>query len=248
MLKTKLILVIGVPGARMDFVAGWLSLLPNFVNMNWGVDPVTGQSYGDMRFAKMLDYGESFDKIWPKQFQLSANADLYITGTGHGHRNNLNNLQDKIANESVKPIIIDTSGPDINTKKLKWEFIVKTYLSQNKISYHQAFKKNAWLIDALINNSPEQIDNKDRIATVDELLRNPIGNAFSTSIHCAGAINLDYNQVFQPSGSQYLCDQLGITVNDRYHQHWNYVLPLSDSPYALTVWGHDWQYKDYFTD
>lgn len=248
MLKTKLILVVGVPGARMDFVAGWLSLLPNFVNMNWGLDPVTRQSYGDMRFAKMLDYGQSFDDVWPGQFQLSAAADLYITGTGHG--TNLSQLQDKMASGQVKTVIINTSGPDVNVKKIKWEFIVKTYLSQNKVSYHQAYRKNTWMIDDLIDKLPEHVNNKDRVAKVEELLRNPMGDTFTAQTSCPGAINLDYNLVFQPNGSRYLCDQLelGISSNSPYHDHWNHMLPLADTPSEVDVWERIWRYNNYFTD
>jgi hypothetical protein len=246
MLKTKLVLVVGAPGARMDFVAGWLSLLPNFVNMNWGLDPITHQSYGDMRFAKMLDYGESFDDIWPGQFQLSADTNLYITGTGHG--GNLNKLQDKMAAGLVKTVIINTSSPTVNVKKIKWEFVIKTYLSQNKVSYHQAYRKNVWLIDGLIDKLPKDITNNDRISKVDELLKNSIGDAFISQIHCPEAINIDYNLLFQSNGSQYLCDQLAVAADAPYHQHWNAMLPLAESPSELNVWGHLWRYKDYFTD
>jgi hypothetical protein len=232
----------------MDFVAGWLSLLPNFVNMNWGIDPVTHQSYGDMRFAKMLDYNESFDDVWPKQFQLSADTNLYVTGTGHG--TDLHKLQDKIASGLVKTVIINTSGPNVNVKKIKWEFIVKTYLSQNKVSYHQAFRKNTWMVDDLIDKLPEHVTNKDRVAKVDELLKNPIGDTFTAQTRCPGAINVDYDLLFQPNGSQYLCNQLEIGVADNalHHRHWDYLLPLADSPHELDVWERMWRYRDYFTD
>ena len=42
----KCILITGSPGTKYDFVAGWLSTLPLFMNNFWHIDPVTGKSYG----------------------------------------------------------------------------------------------------------------------------------------------------------------------------------------------------------
>jgi hypothetical protein len=239
-------LVIGAGGGRMDFVAGWLSLLPGFIDVNWGIDPITHQSYGDMRFAKLLDQGKSLEDVWPKQFQLSADANLYLVGTGHGHC--LTTLEEKINADLVKLVVINTTGSDINVNKLKWEFIVKTYLSEYKISYYRAVNRAKWLIDTMIEKDSGHITVDDRISAVDLLLKNLGGLAYKTQAHHPSAVDVDYNQLFQLDGSRYLCDQLGMTVNDSYHQHWNHVLPLADSPDTLTAWGHVWRYKDYFTD
>lgn len=246
MVKAKLMLVIGPGGGRMDFVAGWLSLLPNFVNMNWGIDPVTHQSYGDMRFAKELDYGKDFKSVWPRQFELSADSNLYLTGTGHG--NYLDNIQDKINSGSVKVISINTNGSDVNINKIKWEFIVKTYLSQYKISYHRAVKRSAWLIDNTVEKLPEHVTNEDRIAAVAALLKTSSIDSYKYQNYSSDVTEVNYNELFQSGGSRYLCKQLDLTVDDPYHQYWDFVIPSADSPKELVVWGHTWRYEDYFTD
>lgn len=246
MVKAKLMLVVGPGGGRMDFVAGWLSLLPNFVNVNWGIDPVTHQSYGDMRFAKELDYGKNFESVWPRQFQLSADTDLYLVGTGHG--SSLDQLQDKINSKSAKVVSINTAGPRINGNKIKWEFIVKTYLSYYKISYYQAVKRSKWLIDETIDKLPEHVIDKDRIAAVDALLKTPVGNSYKYQNQSPSVTEVDYDQLFCPGGSRHLCERLEMPVDDAYHQHWNFIVPLADAPKELTIWGHTWRYEDYFTD
>jgi hypothetical protein len=245
MLKAKLMLVVGPGGARMDFVAGWLSLLPNFVNMNWGVDPVTGRSYGDMRFAKMLDHDQSFDDVWPGQFRLSTDTDLYITGTGHGY--NLDELQDKIDAGLIKVLTITCKDPTTNFKKIAWDFFVKTHLSQDKCFYYRAIK-SSWAIDRLLVDQINQPTDQDRIRVADVILKNiKVSNLLNNTQH-PDSTAIEYNLLFQPGGSQYLCNCLGIKVDYAYHQYWDCVLPFSDSPHELSVWGHTWRYKDYFTD
>jgi hypothetical protein len=242
MLKTKLMLVSSFPGGRADFIAGWLGLLPNFVDSGWCIDPVTGQSYGNMRFTKMLDKGKSFEDIWLKQFELSADADLYVTGSCHGFQ--LESLKNEINAGSVKIVSVTISDLATDFKKLKWDFVVKTYLSQNKVSHYRAIKSNTWNIDQNINKSSSDITANDRIAAVDQLLKNPV-SALQYCPEIIGATTVEYNLLFQPNGSQYLCKQLGINVDDAYHQYWNHMLLIADSPDVLNVWGHTWRKEDY---
>jgi hypothetical protein len=235
-------LVSSVPGGRSDFIAGWLGLLPNFIDSGWCIDPVTGQSYGNMRFTKMLDKGKSFNDVWLKQFKLSADADLCITGSCHGF--SLNSLKDEISAGSINVISVTMTDSTTDFKKLKWDFVVKTYLSQNKVSHYYATNNNTWMIDQTIDKSPGEITASDRIEAVDKLLKTPISNVY----YCpdiSGAINVEYNLLFQPNGSQYLCDQLGINVDNAYHRYWNHMLLIADSPDVLNVWGHTWRREDY---
>ena len=51
-IKVKSLLVIGPGGARMDFVAGWLGKLPNFIDVNWTINPVTGHSTSGANIKK----------------------------------------------------------------------------------------------------------------------------------------------------------------------------------------------------
>jgi hypothetical protein len=137
--------------------------------------------------------------------------------------------------------------PTTNLKRIKWEHVVKTFLSTNKLSYTPVPGRKKWLIDSVINKPKDQITNEDRIVAVDQQLKIPVkyghpGNSAN------GATNIEYNLLFQVDGSRLLCRELGIDVIDCYHQYWNSMLPLIDSPDTLTVWGHTWNYNDYFTD
>ena len=75
----KVILVAGSGGARMDFVAGWLGILPQFLDGEWRIDPLTGLSHGFMMYTKLLDYGtiDSFSNFFKEFFSINPAADLY---------------------------------------------------------------------------------------------------------------------------------------------------------------------------
>ena len=245
MLKTKLMLVVGTGGARLDFVAGWLGLLPNFIDTSWCIDPITGQSYGNMRFTKMLDRGQFIENVWPKQFVLSADADLYIAGTGHGL--NPSAIQDKIASGEITLLSINITNPNFDFKKIRWNFLVKTYLSRMRPSYYNPSKRNQWLIDLEINKPHNEITNEDRIATLDAQLRQPVGNIFYGP-PCPGAIEVEYDMLFQIGGSEYLCEKLGFNADPAHHCYWNHMLPITEAPNTLKVWDHVWCKDNYFTN
>lgn len=240
MLKVKLLLISGGPGYRVDFVAGWLGTLPNFLDNHWCIDPATGQSYGHMRFTKMLDKGMSFDAIWRKRLELSPEAEWCVAGSFHGYDTQI--IQDKIQTGAVDVVSI-VSSDKTDFDKISWEFYVKTYLSRNKISHLDPYTNKQWLIDQQISKPLNEITAQDRINAVDTLLQKP-ERFVSTPL--AGSKKVEFDLLFCKGGSKYLCDILQLDADNCYHKHWDYMLSLSDSPDTLEVWGHAWCRKDYF--
>ena len=240
----KIILIAGSGGARMDFVAGWLGILPQFLDGEWRIDPLTGLSHGFMMYTKLLDHLEinSFPDFFKEFFTINPAAELCYAGSLHGHKPK--NIQDAIDSKHAELLLIDTSTA--HPSHLGWEFIVKTYLAQLKTRY--AFETNTtWQIDRTINKL--DITNLDRIRTVKQHLHNikkgqPYINSTPALIPHK---KVDYNLLFQPGGSKYLCNTLCLSdVNERYHNFWDCQLPLSISPDSLVVWGESWNKADYF--
>ena len=242
----KVILVAGAGGARMDFVAGWLSTLPLFLDTTWRIDPQTGLSHGSMMFTKMLDYGKivNFSDFFKEFFIINPAADLYYAGTLHGYKPE--NIQNAIESGQAELVSIDTSS--VSTDHLAWEFVVKTYFPQFRT--RGAIETNmTWQqIDRSIKKS--EITNQDRIALVEQQLQSLKNQPLARP----GDIQLPhktvaYNLLFQPGGSKYLCKTLNLpAIDSRYHAAWDCYLPLTVSPTSLVVWGRTWNKADYFNE
>jgi hypothetical protein len=251
----KVILEAGGCGARMDFVAGWLGTLPQFLDNEWHMDPLTGQSYGFMRHTKMLDVKkiDSFSNLFRGHFIIDPAAELCYAGSLHANRPD--NILDAVNSGQAELLIIDTSAELVSN--IYWEGIVKTFLSQLRTRQAINIWDRPWQIDQTIKNAwvipninDVGITNSDRIALVKQQLHKEM------TIHCTSTPvpdmphkKVDYNLLFQPGGSKYLCNTLGLPdVNERYHNFWDQQLPLSKSPDSLVVWGETWNKADYFND
>ena len=251
----KVILVAGESGARMDFVAGWLGTLPQFLDNEWHIDPLTGQSYGFMRHSKMLDHKkfDRFSDLFEEHFTLNPAADLWYAGALHV--NMPENILSAVNSGQAELLIIDTSA--VCFSHIHWERTVKTYLSQ--LRTREAFNRwrRTWQVDGRIikySTTPDSdnsgVTNLDRIALVKEYLLRGINRLYGCMPPLALPIphkKADYNLLFQSGGSRYLCNILGLPeVSERYHNFWNCQLPLATSPDSLVVWGETWNKSDYF--
>jgi hypothetical protein len=199
-----------------------------------------------MRYTKLLDYGtiDSFSNFFKEFFTINPAADLYYAGSMHGHQ--VGNFLSAINTNQAELLVVDTST--VSPAHVRWEFIVKTYLSQLRTRY--AFETNTtWQIDRSINKTG--ITNADRITLVEQHLQNIKNQPYNTS-----PINglpphkkLNYNLLFQLGGSKYLCDILNLPeVDKQYHTFWDSQLVPATSPDSLTVWGRTWNKADYFSD
>jgi len=238
-----LYLCTGIGGARHGFLAGWLGTLPNFIDNQWRIDLETGHSDGYMNIAKDIECGMSFSQFLNnRSFVLSDTADLLLAGQLHGHA--LIPYQDSIDYRYVKILNVDVTRAD--PSQIQWDFLVKTYLRKDRAKHN--YEKNAvqWNIDKSINQSV--ITDLDRVDKFKQLATkmaqsNPYDPMLDSPLKF---INLDYEQLFQIGGSQYLCEQLNITVGTKYHHYWNQQLPWAQSPDILHVWNTVWNKSDFF--
>jgi hypothetical protein len=239
----KVTLVSGPGGSRIDFVSGWLGTLPLFVDNEWGLDPLSGASYGQMRFTKGLDYknSESFSDFCKNNFIINPKLDVGYVGSLHGFR--LDHIKNSIVAGHVELIFIDVSTARYGL--VPWEFIVKTYLTKVRTNYAYSIKTN-WLIDYQIDKSA--ITDQDRACAVKNMLRDLKHQPSRTPPEIPHKL-IEYNLLFQVGGSRYLCAMLNLpAVDERYHTFWDYQLPLSTSPDSLVVWGETWNKADYFNN
>ena len=242
-MNVRLYLCTGVGGARHGFVAGWLGTLPNVIDNQWRLDPVTGHANGCMNTTMAINSSMSFlDFLSDRSLVLDATSDLWLAGQLHGHA--LIPYHHEIDYKCVRILNVDVTN--VAATQIHWEFLVKTYLRKDRSKHNYDKNDRLWNIDELINQPV--ITDQDRIAKfkqlASELAQSRVDDAILHSP--LKFINLDYAKLFQLGGSQYLCEQLGIAVDDRHHRYWNQMLPLAESPETLTVWNTQWQRSDFF--
>ena len=239
--QIKVLLGIGVGGARMDFVAGWLGLLDNFLNNHWSIDINTGCSAGDQWSLKPLDSGFPLTEILnTKKLVLSNTSRLTWAGSGHGV--GLDKLLPQINDNSVQILHIDTANTRYKNR-IAWEFHVKTYMKQDRDKMVYFGGKPVWNIDKIIGAT--NITNTDRANYLIESFQryHPSLDKTVTVPH----LNIHYDDIFVPGGSKILCQTLAIDAPERYHQYWDDMLNYALSPAELTVWDHLWRYSDYYS-
>ena len=252
MIPIKLKLVTGLGGSRMDFVAGWLGTLPGWINNQWQVDPVTGQSNGYMRFTKAIDSMQTdlTTLLADHQLQLSQNNQYNWAGACHGFGVKRNNLLPFIEEGTVELLNIVVEPKYLN--EIVWNFIVKTFLYQERDLFNLLNYNSPWLIDRRI-----KIDQPDAVITDQyrcKFLHNMIAGSIE-SITKETRLNFSeqgisstiilYSEIIKDSGSEYLENLLGLEVHKPHHRLWKNMLPLSFSPDTMPAWGHTWKRADY---
>ena len=167
--------------------------------------------------------------------------DLGYVGSLHGFR--LDHIKHGIVAGHVELIFIDVSTARYGL--VPWEFIVKTYLTKVRTSYAYSIKTN-WLIDYQIDKSA--VTDQDRVCAVKTMLRDLKNQPSRTPPEIPHTL-VEYNLLFQPGGSKYLCNALHLPkVDERYHNFWDCQLLLATSPDSIVVWGETWNKADYFND
>jgi hypothetical protein len=241
-LPIKSVLVTGPGGCRMDFVAGWLGTLPGFIDNEWKIDPITGRSSGDMLHTKILDSviddGVTFEYFLESQFNLTLSTDtnMVYASTCHGYR--LNQQLSTCDKNLVKVIQIVPSEKYYD--KIKWEFIAKTFLSlPEKITI---FKKETPLpIDRLLSSLQLELTNKNRI---DQILFRANNIGVEKVNYDFDFLPVPYEMLLCKDGSKYITDTLNISVHDRYHEFWNAMLPMINTPDEIYRYGYLWKKPD----
>lgn len=245
MIKVRFKLILAGGGARGDFVAGWTGLLPNVINNWWSVDPVTGRSNGSFD-TRPLETSGSFEQLFiEKNLILDPNSNLIYVGPMHGYRLELSTISRLCATGAVDVYYIDISNVDYST--IRWEFIVKTYLiHRNTIANMQ--QHSEWLIDQEIKMPYTDITDNHRIDAVKQQLNNRpyyIKKLEDKFLNNKNVTVLDYQSLFQPGGSSYLCDKMGLSADSTLHKFWDTMLPIAKSPESINVWGYQWNKQDF---
>jgi len=247
MTPIQLIFICGTGGARADFVAGWLGLQSNFVNNYWNIDPATGVSIGHMGNLRLVKNVESLDSALNNfGFELTNRGDMHWAVACHNSVFQDNSLIPLVAQEKILVLDIDTASADVS--KIKWEFVVKTYLSKRR-EIHNCRNCDFWEIDKIINK--ENITNDDRIAqvksTLVQLNQNTNWSKWSNFLNEElNPLKIEYSKLFCQGGSKYLTSILKLDVDIIYHNYWDSMLEYADSPIELNVWGHVWAKQNYF--
>lgn len=245
----KITMVSGQPGSRTDFAAGWLGTLPGFIDNMWYIDPETGQSNGRMRMTKQFRPGTDIDHVISNHgYKLSQQSNLTFAGAWHPWENRkLEKLDLYIDSGLINLCHIDVEPECI--AKVFWENGVKTGLSSWTWRLGQSELPLQWGVDQIILRDKivekiEDITDQQRIHFFETQMMKK--NNFPRPApllypHCV----LSYKELFQPGGSYYLCNKLGITAGQRYHEYWDAMLSVADSPTELTVWGRTWRQQDW---
>jgi hypothetical protein len=234
MQQVKCYLVTGNPGARGDFLAGWLGTLPNFVNSNWAINPRTGISSGSQRITKILDKNLNLTLqqcLEQHDIVLSADANLAFAGSVHGFAfGRIGNKQLPWRNYKKIFQILYIQVPDhdldlMNT--IRWEHFCKNYFSME-------FNWAEITGDATVDVA--------ELAAAEFSKFHELAN-----FRVPRSTIVEYTKLFVPGGSRYLCETLNIIANDNNHQAWDLALLKAISPYEITCFGKTWTKADYIS-
>ena len=222
MIDAKVWLVTGPGGSRIDFIAGWLGSLPNFISTRWSIHPSTGASSGEMHDTKQLDddMGVSIAH-YLSEYRINLTSDSQYTYAGSCHGYALDSLIDEV-DDSVKVFYINPE-PEYY-EKVRWEFFVKTWLTP--------------IITRDETPTPAHAELMDRASRMSIL---PVSVPYTRP-----RIILSYGKLFSVGGSKYLCEVAGIDVEEKYHRYYDAMLSVADSPDEITVNGSLWKRSDYF--
>ena len=244
MTNVRLQLIIGQGGTRLDYVSGWLSTLPGYIDNEWNFDSVTGQSKGYQQLVKALDYDTLDDVLSRNDLTLNKHNSIIWAGGCHGHQ--IDKYIQHIQDGSISVAVIDVTEEDLI--KITWERIVKTWCHQHRGFGVLKGYQRKWHID---DYHERVLSNQERIEFVEKLLyANPSNDPGIIKYNYDFPhVKLNYNELFKPSGSHTLCKLLGInSATNRHHLHWDSCLPLADSPTEISVWNHTFIKDNYFAE
>ena len=161
MTPIKLVIVAGIGGARADFVAGWLGLLPMFVNSRWTLDPETGVSYGFQGNCRAIDQQQSISQVLSSQgCTLDQNAKFTWAVACHGYDLKPENYLPHIDQGTIKFVSINTKGVD--PKIIHWEDLNNVVLKDGILTLDfQSNKVLQFETDELDDEDEEEVTEEE---------------------------------------------------------------------------------------
>jgi hypothetical protein len=244
MIGVQLILTVGIPGSRLDFVSGWLGTLPEFVDAQWYLDPKTGRSFtnaNSLRLVDNIDYGiETLSRVLSfEDFELNSKSTIKLSQGCHARTLSTKFKPDDIP--AIKVVRIDTDGAD--RKKIFWEYLVKTYMSQQR--WPQAFQDSQINhVDKLLRDAGVEVNDSNRVNCIENIIKRDFWMEPTPVVNGLSCVTIAYDTLFTTDGSKELCKQLDIEVDECYHQLWRNNLTMANSPSTITKFGKTWNYND----
>lgn len=247
MTPVKLLIVAAAPGARADFVAGWLGTTPEFLNSNWNIDPETGISLGAMGNLRSIDTSGQDPELALQNWNLKLSAQAKITWavSCHGFTLQPEVYRPYIDTGAIKFVSIDTSA--VSKNLITWEFIVKTFMTKRR-ALDWVQRNQSYVVDEHVGR--DSVTDQQRQDFLIKILNSPklpshTNQSLPKSIP---STHLNYTELFQPNGSKYLCHRLNMKVADHFHQLWNAMLNFSNSSTEIAIWGTTWKKSDWLAD
>lgn len=233
MVPINLTIVVARPGARGDFLAGWLGCLPGYVDNQWRIDIPTGRSFGLMSCFKELDsvdYGiNTLDQLLSYRNYILGESSWTFAMSCHGYK-----IENKIRSlTNIKIVQITTSIQD--KAVIDWEYIAKTYFSQER--FESSLQQNQFY-------NVDKVNHNDTIEFIKQQTK--ITRTYADYNLPLACIQVSYQDLFKPGGSYYLCKQLNLDVADDYHKYWDTQLNLSTSKLSYDAFGYNWNINNYW--
>ena len=224
-------IVVARPGARGDFVAGWLGSLTNYIDNQWHIDVLTGRSLGLMNCFKevdIVDYGPTtLDRLLEFREYKKGSSEWYFAMSCHG-----NELQHKIGNQQHTRVI-QIKDRGTNKDKILWEFFDKTFFCKERYEcnikqgrlYHWDSMQTRFLDKQRCSHIEQELEKISMSMDLD------LGVDSLQELFCAG-------------GSHALASKLNLDVDPVYHQLWDSHLLLADSRDCYQHFGRVWRKDD----
>ena len=239
MIPIRIIMVVAKPGARGDFVAGWLGTLPNAVDTQWRVDPETGRSFGTMNKFKDLTNPNTPNfrsstlqsLLAQSDYVLDPDSPWMLAMSCHGSNNLAHKVQDTVGSLQIVHIITDP----VHDQTIGWEFVVKTHFCRERFESSYAHRKFYNTADA---------EDQQRCAKIKQMCKFLKHNP-DCDLQGLPCVNIDYAQITQAGGSRYLTQQLGISASEKHHLLWDNNVVLAASNKSYQVFGHTWTEQNY---
>ena len=235
----KCILVTGAPGTKFDFVAGWLSTLPLFMNNFWHIDPDTGKSHGRAHIEglDLFEINSIELELSHYNYKADASSGYYVAFPLSGNYLQNQISLDLIDSGAVKVVNIFFEIENRNT--VIWDAMCQGYLADNRLYNIHNTESSLHIVEKI-----EELF--DDYWAYNRKISYPITRGASDrEITEELAIELSYTKLFVPGGSRYLCSMLGIEASERHHVYYDAMLPLSVSPDEIFQFGKLWKKSDY---
>ena len=239
-INTRLRIIVARPGARGDFLAGWLGTLPDSVDTLWRIDLVTGRSLGLMTCFKHLDRepadSEALNRILAsRNYQLDPTAPFVFNMACHGYE-----LEKKLTDATQLEIVQITD--DKNQDKINWEYTVKTWFSSDR-QEHNLRDHEFGQADRTMPNTTDA----HRVQAVKQFARSCARVNVDQALPGLDVVKLDYNRLFVPGGSRLIERALRLNLGTHYHMLWNTQLYFADSQDTYTQFNHTWKPNNYLS-